>query len=217
MRPCSLSAVLHHSIQLCQSATSNSPHKLLSSLVRVTLNYLTPILVSKTMPALDDRAHEKPCIIIHPTSPIHCTTLQLDALLQQLCSQTFENLAEPPGCTIVDCSSLVPNAPTPALYSMWVTPVSTPSVFSLTCVGEHIRNQLVEQNKVVMSIFNDTGGYGNAGEALAAATYMVVFKWIDLEQLRCVPVNFSSREKNAIKEYLSQIQPEEKRGEKHED
>jgi hypothetical protein len=45
---------------------------------------------------------------------------------------------------------------------------------SLTCIGEHIRKQLVEHSKVVMSIFNDTGGYEEFGEALAAGTYMVV-------------------------------------------
>jgi hypothetical protein len=54
-----------------------------------------------------------------------------------------------------------------------------------------------------MSIFNDTGGYGNAGEALAAGTYMVVLKRVDVEKLRCVPVSFSSKEKNAIEEYCS--------------
>jgi hypothetical protein len=155
------------------------------------------------MPAMDDRAHEKLCIIIHPTSPIACTTLQLDALLQRLSSQTTDNLVSAPGCMIVDCSSLIPNVPKPTLYSIWVTPVSTPSVFSLTCVGEHIRNQLIKQDKVVMSIFNDTGGYGNAGEALAAGTYMVVLKRVDVEKLRCVPVSFSSKEKNAIEEYCS--------------
>jgi hypothetical protein len=165
------------------------------------------------MPAMDDRAHEKPCIIVHPTSPIQCTTLQLDALLQRHCNQAAANLPEPTGCMIVDCSSLAPNAPTPVLYSMWITPVSTPSVFSLTCVGEHIRKQLVQQSKVVMSMFNDTGGYGKAGEALAAGTYMVVFKQIDLDHLRCVPVNFSSKEKDAIKKYLSQTRTEAKPGE----
>lgn len=57
-----------------------------------------------------------------------------------------------------------------------------------------------------MSIFNDTGGYGEAGEALAAGTYMVVFKKVDAEMLRCVPVSFSTKEKNAIKEYLAHNQ-----------
>jgi hypothetical protein len=169
------------------------------------------------MPAMDNRAHEKPCILIHPTSPIQCTTLQLDALLQRLSGQAAANLTEPAGCAIVDCSSLIPNAPTPALYSMWVTPVGTPSVFSLTCVGEHIRNQLVDESKVVMSIFNDTGGYGKSGEALAAGTYMVVFKRIDLEKLRCVPVNFSSKEKNIVREYVAQFRTEQKIEEEHQD
>jgi hypothetical protein len=156
------------------------------------------------MPAMDDRAHEKLCTIIHPTSALQDTTLQLDALLQRLSSQAADNPTNPPGCTIVDCSSLLPDCPPPALYAVWVTPVKTPSVFSLTCVGEHIRKQLLEHGKVVMSIFNDTGGYGESGEALAAGTYMVVFKRIDIEKLRCVPVSLSSGEKSAVREYVAQ-------------
>ena len=53
-----------------------------------------------------------------------------------------------------------------------------------------------------MSIFNDAGGKGEG----AAGTYMVVFKRIDAESLKCVPVNFSSREKNAIKNYVAKFQ-----------
>jgi hypothetical protein len=159
---------------------------------------------------MDDRAHEKPCTILHLTSPVSSTTMQLDALLQRLSNVASKCSTEPTGCTIVDCSSLISNTPPPALYAMWVTPVSTPSVFSLTCVGEHIRQQLIENGKVVLSIFNDTGGYGEAGEALAAGTYMVVFKRIDNEKLRCVPLNFSSKEKNAIKEYFALCQTKDK-------
>jgi hypothetical protein len=155
---------------------------------------------------MDDRAHEKLCTIIHATSPLQCTTLQFDALLQRLSSQSVDNPTEPPGSTIVDCSSLIPDALTPTLYATWVTPVRTPCIFSLTCVGEHIRKQLVEHGKVVMSIFNDTGGHGKAGEALAAGTYMVVLKRIDVDKLRCVPVSLSSREKTAIREYVAQLE-----------
>jgi hypothetical protein len=57
-----------------------------------------------------------------------------------------------------------------------------------------------------MSIFNDTGGHGKAGEALAAGTYMVVLKRIDVDKLRCVPVSLSSREKTAIREYVAQLE-----------
>lgn len=53
-----------------------------------------------------------------------------------------------------------------------------------------------------MSIFNDTGGYGGAGEALAAGTYMVVLKRVDGERERCVPVSFSSLEKRVVREYF---------------
>jgi hypothetical protein len=156
------------------------------------------------MPEMDDRAHEKPCIIIHTTSPIESTTLQLDDLLQRFARQAERNPSNAPGCAIVDCSSLVTNTPKPALFAIWITRVSTSGLFSLTCVGEHIRKQLVENGKVVMSIFNDTGGYGEAGQALAAGTYMVVFKRINNVKLQCVPITFSTKEKNAIKEYISQ-------------
>jgi hypothetical protein len=82
------------------------------------------------------------------------------------------------------------------LYAIWITPVKTPSLFSLTCVGE--------DGKVVMSIFNDTGGYGESGEALAAGTDMVVLKHIDVEKLRCVPVNLSLGKNIAVREYVAQ-------------
>jgi hypothetical protein len=153
---------------------------------------------------MDDRAHEKPCTIIHPKSALHYSTLQLDVLLQRLSVRAADNPTDPPGCTIIDCSSLLPDCSPPALYAIWVTPVKTPSVFSLTCVGEHIRKQLVEHGKVVMSIFNDTGGYGESGEALAAGTYIVMLKRIDVDKLRCVPVNLSSGEKTAVREYVAQ-------------
>lgn len=58
---------------------------------------------------------------------------------------------------------------------------------------------------MVISIFNDTGGYGKLGEALAAGTYMVVFKKIDSLKIQCVPVNFSTMEKIAIREYVSKV------------
>ena len=164
-----------------------------------------------------DRAHEKLCPVIHHTSSIHGTALQLDNLLEHLARQADSNPLEASGAAIVDCSNLIPIAPVPALCSLWVTRVSTPSVFSLTCVGEHIRNQLREKRgKIVISIFNDTGGYGKFGEALAAGTYMVVFKKIDIEKLQCVPINFSAREKKAMKEYLSQCQSSSNENEKSE-
>jgi len=159
-----------------------------------------------TVSETGDRAHEKPCVVITSMSPIQCTKFKLDTLFQDLARQAGSSPAAAPHFSIVDCSSLVPAAPKPALYLLWITRVSTPGLFSVTCVGEHIRKQMVEDGRTVMSIFNDTGGYGEAGEALAAGTYMVVFKKVDVEKLRCVPVSFSTREKNAIKEYLAQYQ-----------
>jgi hypothetical protein len=158
-----------------------------------------------TVAETGDRAHEKACVVITPTSPIQCTILQLDTLFHNLAHQVEHYPIEAPSCSIVDCSSLVPDSPKPALYLLWITRVSTPGLFSLTCVGEHVRNQLVEGAKVVMSIFNDTGGYGDSGEALAAGTYMAVFKKVDVEKLRCVPVSFSTGEKFAIKEYIARV------------
>jgi hypothetical protein len=153
---------------------------------------------------MDNRAHEKPCTIIHPTSDPQHTTLQLHGLLHRLSSQAANNPTDPPGCTIVDCLSLLPDCPPPSLYAIWTTPVKTPGLSSLIYFGEHIRKQLIEHGKVVMSIFNDTGGYGESGEALTAGTYMVVLKRIDVGKLRCVPVNLSSGEKSAVRKYVAQ-------------
>jgi hypothetical protein len=159
-----------------------------------------------TLAETGDRAHEKLCTIINPGLPLQVTTLQLDEMLQKLARQAEQTPHEAPGSTLVDCSCLAPNVLTSALYSLWITRVSTPGLFSLTCVCEHIRNQMIDNGKVIMSIFNETGGYGEAGEALAAGTYMVVFKRIDTAKLRCVPVSFSTMEKKAIGEYLLQYQ-----------
>ncbi|KAK7189674.1 uncharacterized protein CC84DRAFT_1176743 [Paraphaeosphaeria sporulosa] len=152
------------------------------------------------------RAHEQPCHVLHPTLPLHIATQTLDQILQEHARRAEGRPSEAPGFTLVDCSSLIPGASQPVLYTMWITRASTPSLFSLTCVCEHLRNQLVENGKVVMSIFNDTGGYGEAGEALAAGTYMVVLKRVDVERLRCVPVSLSSLEKKVVKEYMVHCQ-----------
>lgn len=152
------------------------------------------------------RAHEQPCHVIHPRLPLHFTTSPLDQILQEHARQAEERPVGAPSFTLIDCTSLLPKASQPALYTMWITRVSTPSLFSLTCVCEHLRNQLVENGKVVMSIFNDTGGYGEAGEALAAGTYMVVMKRVDVEKLRCVPVGLSSLERKVVKEYMVNFQ-----------
>ncbi|PVH94425.1 hypothetical protein DM02DRAFT_191429, partial [Periconia macrospinosa] len=159
-----------------------------------------------------DRAHEKLCTIINPGLPLQVTTLQLDEILQKLARQAEQIPCEAPGSTIVDCSCLTPNVVTSALYSIWITRVSTPGLFSVTCVCEHIRKQMIENGKVIMPIFNETGGYGKAGEALAAGTYMVVLKRIDTAKLRCVPVSFSTMEKKAIGEYLLQHHSSSERG-----
>ena len=90
------------------------------------------------------------------------------------------------------------------MYCLWITPVSTPSIFSLSYTCEHLRNQLVEGNKVAVSVFNETGGEGE--NAVGAGTYLAVFKWIDLVKYRCVPVNFSTPEKKAIDQYILQQQ-----------
>ena len=162
------------------------------------------------MPLPHDRADMKPCTIINVTSPLDYITLELDQVLQHCARQVANNPSDAPGCAIVDCSSLVPSALVPALYSLWITRVSSPSIFSHSCVCEHIRKQMTEgDGKVVMSIFNDTGGVGKVGEALAAGTFMVVFKKIDLEKIRCVPINFSTQEKRAIREYVDQCQSAE--------
>jgi hypothetical protein len=155
------------------------------------------------MPAMDDRAHEKPCTIIHPPPPPHGTTIQLDALYTSLAHQAARNPDHAPGTTIVDCSSLVaPETQKPALYCVWVTRISTPGIFSITCVGEHLRKHFVAGDNVIMSIFNDYGISGVGGEEdVVAGTYMIVFKRIEVEKMRCVPVNFSTMEKKAIKEY----------------
>jgi len=167
---------------------------------------MAEIDIFTTVAETGDRAHEKPCVVITSMSPIQCTKFKLETLFQDLARQTRSSPAAAPHFSIVDCSSLVPGAAKPALYLLWITRVSTPGIFSVTCVGEHIRKQMVEGGRTVMSIFNDTGGYGEAGEALAAGTYMVVFKKVDAEMLRCVPVSFSTKEKNAIKEYLAHNQ-----------
>lgn len=148
---------------------------------------------------MNDRAHEKPCAILHSALPISCTIVQLDNLLEQLARHIAEYPSDAPGTTIVDCSSLIPEASGLALYSLWVTRVSTPSVFSLTCVGEHLRKQFIENGKLIMSIFNDAGRDSEGEEGGGPGTYMVVFKRIDALKQRCVPVNFSTREKEAIK------------------
>lgn len=153
------------------------------------------------------RAHEQPCRVIHPTIPLHFATHQLDQILQEHARHAEKNPSEAPSSALVDFSSLIPGASQPVLYTMWITRVSTPSLFSLTCVCEHLRNQLIDNGKAGMSIFNDTGGYGESGEALAAGTYMVVLKRVDVERLRCVPVNLSSLEKKVVKEYLVHCQP----------
>jgi hypothetical protein len=42
---------------------------------------------------------------------------------------------------------------------MRVTRVSTPGLFSHSCVGCHLRKQFDTAAKLVMSIFNDDGGF----------------------------------------------------------
>jgi len=155
------------------------------------------------MPAMDDRAHQKPCTIIHPPPHPDRSTIQLDTLYSSLAHRAAITPDHAPGTTIVDCSSLVaPSTEKPALYCVWVTRVSTPGTFSITCVGEHLRKHFVEDEKVIMSIFNDSGIDGDGEEDVGAGTYMVVFKKIDVEKIRCVPVSFSTLEKKAVKEYI---------------
>jgi hypothetical protein len=154
-----------------------------------------------TVAETGDRAHPKICIVITPASPNYCIGLQLDSLLHNLAIDAGTSPSEAPSFKIVDCSILAPDVPTPALFLLWVTRVNTPGLFSLTCVAEHVRKQMVEGARTVMSIFNDTGEGRDSGDAIAAGTYMAVFKIIDVEKLRCVPVSFSTAEKKAIKEY----------------
>jgi hypothetical protein len=150
-----------------------------------------------------DRAHEKPCILI---SVGHQTTYQFDSLLHQLALEVARSPQVTPFSRIVDCSRLIANALSqPALYMFWISRVGTPGLFSLTCVCEHVRKQMVEGAKTVMSIFNDTGKEGDSGDAVAAGTYMVVFKKIDVEKMRCVPVSFSTKEKNAMRYYVEKF------------
>jgi hypothetical protein len=153
--------------------------------------------------ATGDRAHDKTCTIVHSATLASNSTLRLDNLLEQLARSVADTL---PSTTILDCTHLMVDQPGPTLYCLWVMPISTPSMFSLTCVSEHLRNQLVEGSKVVMSIFNDTGGEGS--EAVGAGTYMAVFKRVEIEKLRCVPMNFSTPEKNAIKHFVMRSQDE---------
>ena len=62
-----------------------------------------------------------------------------------------------------------------------------------------------------MSIFNDTGCYVESGEALAAGTYTVVLKRVNVEKSKCVPVSFSTLEKRAVNDYLLQFQSAQER------
>jgi hypothetical protein len=81
-------------------------------------------------------------------------------------------------------------------------------------VREKLRSQLTEDGKVATSIVNGTGDYGEAGEALAAGTYMVVLKRVDVDKLRCLPVSFSTLEKKVAKGYLMYLyfRTQERRG-----
>jgi len=151
--------------------------------------------------ATGDRAHKKICTIVHSSTLASNSAMRLDNLLEKLARSGAKTLSS---TTILDCTQLIVYQPVPTIYCLWITPISTPSMFSLTCVSVNLRNQLVEGAKVAMSVFNDTGGERMDG--IGAETYMAVFKRIEIEKLRCVPVNFSTSEKNAIKQYVLRFQ-----------
>jgi hypothetical protein len=147
---------------------------------------------------MEIRADDTACKVIHSFSTLieSKTSHLLSTILQQLARAHSTNA--PSDATILDLSGLVPkDDPGPQLYLLWVCPISTPSVFSMSCVCEHIRRHIRAGAKMIVTMFNDLGG--ESVEVTAGpGTYLIGLKKMD-EKHRCVPVNFSSREKAALK------------------
>jgi hypothetical protein len=153
-----------------------------------------------------DRADETLCKVIHSFSTTieNNTSYRLGILLKRIASAHSTNI--PSNATILDISGLlVEKHPGLRLYTLWVCPVSTPAVFSMSCVCEHVRQHLRAGAMMIVTVFNDLGG--EEGDVIAGpGTYLVGLKKID-EQQRCVPVNFSRQEKAAIKQQRDSTNP----------
>jgi hypothetical protein len=161
---------------------------------------------------MNPRADCTPCKVIHSfnTNIENNTSRPLGVLLKRIAWTHSNNI--PSNATILDVSGLlgdqdpglhhytalqVEQNPGLNLYTLWICPVSTPAIFSTSCACEHIRRHLRSGAKMIVTLFNDLGGEEN-GVVAEPGTYLIALKKID-EEPRCVPVNFSSQEKAAIK------------------
>ena len=151
------------------------------------------------------------CTLLDSSGSASSTSIPFGTLLVQRARQLSTKLGDTPGAIIADLSSFFPKDKEPAIYTIWVSQVSTPSQFSITCASEHLRRHLVARDQAVVTLFNDLGGQGEEGSEggdCDAGTYLVVLKRVDAQQ-RCVPVNFSAKEKGAIKQAILERQASE--------
>jgi hypothetical protein len=148
---------------------------------------------------METRADTTSCKIIHSfDTRLKANTLYpLGHILPQLAHNTASN--KPSNATIIDLSALMPTQQerAPHLFTVWVCPVSTPSLFSMSCVCQHIHRHLLAGDGMVVTLFNDLGGDG--GEP---GTFLVGLKKVD-GKMRCVPANFSKAEKSAVREAVA--------------
>ncbi len=151
-------------------------------------------------------AYTIPCKILYSSDSPSSTSTPFGTLLVQRARHVSSKPDETPGAILADLSSFFPADKEPAIYTIWVSRVSTPSQFSITCASEHMRRHLVARDQAVVTLFNDLGGEGE--ESSEAGTYLVVLKRVDAQQ-RCVPVNFSAKEKGAIKQAMLERQTRE--------
>jgi hypothetical protein len=149
-----------------------------------------------------DPGYKASCKVLHSFSAsIACTSLSLGTLLVQVARNASNHSNQAAGATIVDLSGLFLEAPDPCIYTLWVSRVSTPSLFSITCACEHLRRHLIARERVVVTLFNDLGDEGDGEGEGEAGTYLVVLKEVDGKQ-QCIPVNFSGKEKGAMKQRI---------------
>jgi hypothetical protein len=144
-----------------------------------------------------DRADNALCKVIHTFSNTLETNakLPLGFLLKYIARSSSSNT--PTNATIIDLSALFPaHNPGPHLYTLWTCPVSTPSLFSMSCVCQYIQLHLLAGDRAIVTLFNDLGDQDGKAK-VEARTYLVGLKKID-EKQRCVPVSFSRNEKAAI-------------------
>lgn len=144
-------------------------------------------------------ACNSPCHVVYSDTINPGEAIFGDVIVQLAHSLTLSTLSSPDAVTtILDLRGAVSETPdsSPLLCCVWISKTTTPSTFSISCAGEHLKRHLAEGHSPIVTIFNDPG---DLALGVDAASYLIVLKQVDLANMRCVPVNFSTIQKSRIR------------------